>query len=1428
MPAFDPVDPRQSFPDLERGILQYWKEESIFRRSLEEKQGAERYSFYDGPPFATGLPHYGHLLAGTIKDVMPRYQTMRGKYVERRFGWDCHGLPIENIIEKEHDIGGKPDIEKMGVAAFNQLCRSAVQRYTAEWRVTVERVGRWVDMDWDYRTMDPEYMEGIWWVLGELSKKKLLYEGYKPMHICPRCVTPLSNFEVTDGYKDVNDISATVMLELEDEPSTFVLAWTTTPWTLPGNLMLAVGKDIDYVRIACEGKTYIVASDRAEAVFKGKEFTAVGQPFKGKALVGKMYRPLFSYYLDQYPKAFRITSGEFVSVEDGTGIVHIAPGFGEDDFALGQAEGLEPLLQHVTMDGHFKKEVTDFAGLHVKPKEDPTATDKLVTKHLKDKGLLLKSEGYTHSYPHCWRCDSPLLNYATSSWFVAVEKIKEAMLSANGETEWMPAHLRDGRFGKWLENARDWAISRNRYWGTPLPIWRSSASGDYEVVADRTELMGKQRFRFSKITAVRHAESEGNTRGVYQGQVPGTDLTPAGKKMAQEAAAFLKDQAPDVIYCSPLARCLQTAEAIKAATGAEIVVDERLCETDMGPHEGQSNNALKTADGRKTQVIRQSQEELPQPRHHLPGMETLQSVQARVSDFLRETLPKHRGEHVVVVTHGDPMLCVRHFFTNENHKKLVAQPKPGFASPEAFFWDHLTEKQLDLHKEVVDHLVWPGPSDGQGVTLTIARHGETDHNEQGIVQGHADRPLNDKGRQQALDTAKTLKKGHYDVLISSDLIRAVDTAQTLGAHLGLEITEKNPLFRERMMGDWQGKAKKDLDGCHPGNPCLTWHTPQGGESISQFFSRAQEAYRYIQKTYPGKRVLLVAHGGFMAIFRAFMQNESYREMGAKRIENLACHTYELTPLMQRTTEVLDCWFESGSMPYAQVGFPNRYRSETVQGKRTLPVGFPADFIAEGIDQTRGWFYTLTVLGAALYGHSPFRHCVVNGTVLAEDGRKMSKKLKNYPDPLEVVEKHGADALRFSLMSSPAVRAEDLRFSERTVEDALRSVLLPLWNSYSFFITYANEAQFEPSSDRRQSDHPLDRWISAEIQDLVNRMTAQLEAYDLSACCAELHETIDALTNWYIRLSRRRFAGKGDLDEPQGDPVLERTDALHTLHGVLVTLTQLLAPFCPFVTEGMYLNLVRTPHASVHLTSWPAERALTKADKELIEKTRLLRTVVSLGLKLRSEAKVRVRQPLKSVTIAVPPALKAAIGREEMVLLRQELNVKEVALTDDPGSLGRAVAQVNARKVGPRLGGRVQEVIMAGKRGDFSVEDDGTVLVLEERLSPDEVTIAYQAQEGQTVAADKGVVVSLETAVDPALEREGLLRDAIRAVQQLRKDGGLSVSDHVLLQIDGLGELSADESALLARETNSTLGLNTGTPETVDLDGTVLTISLQKA
>ncbi|MBI3336224.1 class I tRNA ligase family protein [Candidatus Peregrinibacteria bacterium] len=1437
---FDPVNPNQRLPELEEGILQYWREEDIFKRSVHQRRAAfddplmgragregSTFTFYDGPPFATGLPHYGHLLAGTIKDVIPRYHTMRGKYIERRFGWDCHGLPIENLIEKEHNIQNKRAIEEMGIDTFNALCRSAVLRYTKDWRTVVERMGRWVDMDFDYRTMDPDYMESMWWAFAKLWDKKLIYEGHKPMHICPRCVTPLSNFEVTQGYKDITDQSVTVKFALTDKSDTYLLAWTTTPWTLPGNLFLAVGQDIEYVQFQIHGDdaTYIASASFVEHL---KQETRNIKRIKTDSLLRLTYHPLFPYFADEYKNAFRVVAGDFVTTDEGTGIVHIAPGFGEDDFEIWEKETTAPLpnppprgegtmlLQHVTMEGKFTDQVKDFAGLDVKPKNDPSKTDKKIAGWLEKNGKLFAQESYRHSYPHCWRCDSPLLNYATSSWFVSVEKIKDKMLLNNEKTSWVPSHIRDGRFGKWLENARDWAISRNRYWGTPIPIWKQKET--IEVIGSRDDLMQHCKMRFTKVTAVRHGESKGNIIPIYQGQVPGTDLTDRGKEQAKAAGIFLKNQNVARIFCSPLARTQQTARIIAKITGAEIVVDERLREVFFGDYEGKTIDFsdLKIVKERRAKKL---EDRRPESVYHFAGMESWAEVQKRVEEFLQEILPHHRSNHIVIVTHADPIQSTRHFFTHEDPIKLSHQPYPTYATPETFYWDHHAEAQMDLHNDRVDDVLWQGSHDPSSVDLTIVRHGETDWNKEERSQGWTDTPLNATGKRQVLACAKKLKKKKFDFILSSDLTRAIQTAEILAKELNVPHIGSWEMVRERNTGDWNGKKVDQILKEHPGiseavrSTTLHPETPPNGESLSQLFARALHACERILKEFPGKRVLLVSHSGMTRTLQAIIENLTYREAATFEPKNGEAIFLTLNPFFRRIPEILDCWFESGSMPYAQQHFPFEMKHTT-----TIPNGFPADFIAEGVDQTRTWFYTLMILSTALFNETPFKNVVVNGIVLAEDGKKMSKRLKNYPDPMEVVSRHGADAVRFALMRSPAVRAEDLRFSEHLVEETVRSVLLPLWNAYSFFVTYANACHFEPAEMRHASSHPLDQWIHAEIQSLVNRMTKELDGYDLSATCSELFETIDALTNWYIRLSRRRFAGK---DTPE-----ERLAALQTLYDTLLTFSQLLAPLCPFITEAIYLNLVPEDHGSVHLTDWPSSRELTPHQHALIQKNRLMRIIVSLGNTVRAAANVKLRQPLQKAIIAVPPS-DILLSEQDRALLLAELNVKELAFTDTPHQLADVIMQVDARKVGPRLGPRVQDIIAAGKRGEFSIAKDGSIRILDEVLTPAEASISYRGKEGRNIAAHHGIVVCIDTFISQQLNNEGLIRDLIRLIQRLRKEAGLSLADHITLSTKGAEDILKEFIDLILRETNATLGKNNGTIYTETIGDHTVVIQFTK-
>jgi len=950
--TFKKVDPKVSFPKMEEEILRYWDENKIFEKSVANREGAKRYSFYDGPPFATGTPHYGHIVASAIKDTVPRYWTMRGFQVERKWGWDCHGLPIENIAEKALGIKHKKEIEEMGVAKFNETCRSKVLEYVSEWKRVIGRFGRWADMDNAYSTMDKDYMESVWWVFKELWDKGLIYESYRSMHICPRCETTLSQQEVSEGYKDVKDLSVVAKFELtepltlgdsgaplgkgEQEEKTYVLAWTTTPWTLPGNVALAVNKDIEYVKVRYnneKGDTelFILAKsiyeNSKEKLFPAAKELKTGEvpptppeivdEFNGTELIGKSYKPLFDYYakdetLENRENGWKIYHAPFVTTDMGTGIAHEAPAFGEDDMELGKQNNL-PWVQHVKMDGTMKDEVTDFAGKSVKPVENPQEMDIEIVKYLAHKGLLFSKEKYEHSYPHCWRCDTPLLNYATSSWFVSVTKIKERALELAKEINWSPEHVKEGRFGKWLEGARDWSISRQRFWASVMPLWKCECS--------------------------------------------------------------------------------------------EMKVFGSVVE-------------LEKASGKKVD---------------------------------------------------------------------------------------------DLHKHIVDEITVP------------------------------------------------------------------------------------------------------CEKC-------------GGA-------------------------------------------------------------------MKRVPDVLDTWFDSGSMPYAQAHYP-------FENKEKFEVSFPAQFIAEGIDQTRAWFYYLHVLATGVKDSNAFQNVIVNGVVLAEDGKKMSKRLQNYPDPMEIIEKHGADALRFYLLSSPIVSAENLNFSERDMTETSRNVFRMLWNSYSFFVMYADIDKWTPKNDAKPSENLLDRWMLSELQILIQELDGSMERYELAKATRLFMPFIDNLSNWYIRRSRKRFwKSEDDTDKEQ---------AYQTLYTVLVTLSKLMAPFTPFLAEEMYRNLtnchsreVGNPGStdSVHLAEWPvADEGLI--DEKLNEEMNVVRSMVTAGLQLRAEAKIKVRQPLSESRIK-----NQELSKEMHEILKEELNIKDVVID---ASIKQEIVLNTEITEELKLEGEAREIIRAiqegRKKAGFNVED----------------------------------------------------------------------------------------------------------------------------
>jgi len=862
--SFKEIDPQKKLPELEEEILDFWDKENIFQKSIDQRAGKPLYSFYDGPPFATGTPHYGHIVASTMKDVVPRYWTMRGFQVERKWGWDCHGLPIENIAEKELGITHKKQIEELGVAKFNETCRSKVLEYVAEWEKVIRRLGRWADMKNAYRTMDLSFMESVWWVFKELWDKGLIYESYRSMHICPRCETTLSQSEVTEGYKTIKDLSVTAEFHLVDEPNTSLLAWTTTPWTLIGNAALAVNRNIDYVKIEKKNMgtgglvRFILAKNRLKEIFKEEDYKIIDE-FKGANLIGKVYEPLFDYYknIENKENGWKVYDASFVTTDDGTGIVHVAPAYGEDDMNLGKEKNL-PFIQHVGMDGVIKKEAGEFAGLNVKPIDDVQETDVEIIKYLAGKNLLFSKEQYEHSYPHCWRCETPLLNYATSSWFVRVTEIKEKAIKKSQEVSWSPKHIKEGRFGKWLEGARDWSISRQRYWASVIPIWICEKCKEAKVVGSVKEL------------------------------------------------------------------------------------------------------------------------------ENLSG-----------------------------------------------------------------------QKITDLHKDKIDPIIFACECGGQ---------------------------------------------------------------------------------------------------------------------------------------------------------------------------------------FHRVPDVLDTWFDSGSMPYAQVHYPfeNEQKFEKI---------FPAEFIAEGVDQTRAWFYYLHVIATAIKDEVAFKNVVVNGIVLAQDGKKMSKRLQNYPDPMEEFQKYGADAMRLYLLTSPVMQAENLNFNEKDLASFSQGMFRMLWNTYSFFVMYANVGDWNNKSRIMNNgiSNILDKWIMSELNILIKNVNEQMEKYELMKASRLFTPFIDDLSNWYLRRSRKRFKSGDAADQK---------DAFTTLYFILVELSKLLAPFAPFLSEEIYKNL--SGNESVHLENYPATDD-SKINQDLSVKMQSTRGLIEKGLALRAEENLRTRQPLQSAT------LRSELGKDFQEILKDEINVKEILI-----------------------------------------------------------------------------------------------------------------------------------------------------------------------
>lgn len=1097
----------------EEEILVFWNERRIFEKSLEKPAPNGEFVFYDGPPFATGLPHYGHILAGTIKDAIPRYKTMRGYRVPRRWGWDCHGLPLENEIEKELDLKTKRDIEVYGVGAFNAKARGNVLRYADDWKRIVPRMGRWVDMEDDYKTMDAPYTESVWWSFKTLYDKKLIYEGFKSMHLCPRCETTLSNFEVSQGYKDIADLSVIVKLELADEPGVFLLAWTTTPWTLPGNMAAAVSENAVYARVVVGGERFILAKDLVSKFFTG---ASVEGEVPGRDLVGKKYKPPFPYYADANVKgkenAWKVYAADFVTFTEGTGVVHVAPAFGAEDLKLAQEEGI-PVVHHVATDGTFKPEVADFAGLPVKPKDDHQSADVAIIKNLAHRNLLFKKEKVTHSYPHCWRCDTPLINYASHSWFVRVTALKDKLLRENRKTRWVPADIRDGRFGKWLEGARDWAISRSRYWGAPIPVWKDAATGEVTVMGSVADMRAHTKRSGNRYYAMRHGEADHNVADILSSNPENTHhLTEKGRKQVEETARSLKGKSIDFVIASPFARTRETADIIMRALGLapdKIIVDERIVELKVGAvFEGKSVDSYHAFFS----DIRERFTRAPE------GGETIPDVRKRMGAFLYSLEEKFSNKNILIISHGDPLWSLRSVASGLNREEMFAlrerdYPEPGCVYELDFVpLPHNSDYELDLHRPFID-----------GVELVSGK----------------------------------------------------------------------------------------------GNPLV------------------------------------------------------------------------------RVPDVFDCWFESGSMPYAQSHYPFENVRFKPNGWFGASRGFPADFIAEGLDQTRGWFYSLLVLGVALFGKSPYRNVIVNGLVLAEDGRKVSKRFKNYPEPMDIVGRYGADALRLYLLSSPLMRGEDLNFSEQNVGETMRKNISRLDNVLAFYNLYPGN---ETAS--RESTHVLDRWILARLDELILSVTSGLEVYELDTATRPISDFIDDLSTWYLRRSRDRFKSN------------DAAAARATTRYVLRELAKVMAPMTPFFAEHLFRAVCADGGPeSVHLADWPEAK---KVDRSVLDAMSAARRIVAVGLEARAKAGVKVRQPLASMeTIEIVPP-------EYVPLIVDELNVKEVLL---------------------------------------GASADG-----------------------------------LDTALTPDLVEEGVVRELVRHVQDMRKRAGLSPKDHMTLVIgaDPLGEMLVEK------------------------------------
>ncbi|MEA3248833.1 MAG: class I tRNA ligase family protein [Patescibacteria group bacterium] len=1042
---------RFHLPTIEEGELKRWEEKGVLRQILERNEIPKEnprgnFVFFEGPPTANGKPGIHHILARGFKDAILRYRTMRGYRVDRKAGWDTHGLPVELEVEKQLGFTKKQEIEEYGVAKFNKRCRESVWKYLDQWEKMTQRIGFWVDLDDPYITYKNEYIESLWWILKEIHDKQvggqpLLYEGHRTTPHCPRCVTSLSSHELAQGYKDVEDVSVFVKFAVKGKEDLSFLVWTTTPWTLPANMALAVGEHIDYVeaRLEGSGERVILAKTLLGALEADHKVVA---EMSGAALSGMEYEPLYAIApKESLDKAYRVYAGDFVSVEDGTGIVHIAPAYGEDDAELGRQEGIPPVMS-VDATG-IMGEGMPGAGKSFKEADEDVKAD------LKGRGLLYKEEKYTHSYPHCWRCGTPLIYYAKKSWYIAMSKLRDQLIKNNNDINWVPSHIRDGRFGEWLREVKDWALSRERYWGTPLPIWKC-------VDCERTQAIGglddfdNHAVPMNEYFLQRHGEAEHNVKRIVTGwdESMHSELSEVGIGQIEDRAEEYADAGIDVIYASDIHRCKRTAEMIAGKTGAKVHYDERLRDIKAGEFEGKSEDDFHA-------FFKTSEERIDK---ELPGGgESLRQQRQRMVAFLKEIDGQYEGKRILFVSHGDPTWALR----------------------------------------------------------------------SGIMQ---------------LDDKESLNKDLY-----------------------LQVGGNWSFNMPRRPRDDEGK----VDMHRPFVDDLRLKCACGGEMV-------------------------------------------------------------------REPDVIDVWFDSGAMPFAQWGYPHDEDS----AERIDKTNYPADYISEAIDQTRGWFYTLLAISTLLDRGTSYKNVICLGHVLDAKGQKMSKSKGNVVDPWVMMDKWGADAIRyyFFTVNQPG---EPKRFDEKGIEEITKKVFLILWNVLSFHKMFAPTGAPPEALAKggRSATHVLDRWLLAELDALTKGITEDLEAYHIVDACRRINGFVTDLSTWYVRRSRARFKA--------GD-----SEASATLGHVLMTLSKLMTPFAPFLSDALYGELGGKKD-SVHLDMWPEQTE--EIDEKISRDMKWVRLAASAGLEKREEAKIPVRQALAKATVTLP--LKGKFWMAE--LLTEELNVLEV-------------------------------------------------------------------------------------------------------------------------------------------------------------------------